>query len=249
MVNRSTIAVVLVVVTVLAGCSGILGDEGPGSPEEFEYADGYDAEGVTDGNAAAASYRQALTNKSSYTVTYRQNITGGGTNVTYEVTYRVDVEGEQAYHSVEVPSEEYLREDYFSNGTHASREVNDGDEQSASGDGEFPAEQLTGVDVVARLLSNETDYETSVAERDGTHVVVYETEGAENAAEVFAMDPANVSSFRAEFAVDSEGVVRDASYEIVYVGENDTEQTVTLEFEVRDVGSTSVQRPDWVNEA
>lgn len=251
MVNRSTVALSLVVVVALfAGCSGLIGEGGgPSSPEEFEYADGYAADGVTSGDAAARSHRQALANKSSFTVDYWQNVTGNGTDLSYQVEYRVDVDGQQAYHSVEAPSEDYLREDYFTKDRHHRRLVQSGSEQTASGNSSFTPGQLTGVDAVAPLLSNGTDYETSVAERGGTSVVVYETSGAKNAAKSFNIDQGNVSSFSAELAVDSEGVVREGSYELVYVGANGTDQTVTLNFEVRDVGSTSVERPSWVNES
>lgn len=251
MVNRSTVAVSLVVVALLAGCSGLIGGGagGPDSPEEFEYADGFAADGITDGEAAARSYRHALTNESSFTVAYQQNVSGDGEDFAYDVVYSVDVENEEAYHSVDAPSEDYLREDYFGNDRHHTRLVRGGDEQTSSGNGTFTPEQLTGVEAVGRLLSNETDYETSVAERDGTPVVVYETGGAENAGEVFEIEPENVSSFGAEFAVDSEGVVRDASYELVYTGGDGTEQSVTLDFEVRDVDATSVERPEWADEA
>lgn len=250
MVTRSTVVASLVVVVLLAGCSGLVGDAGgPDSPEEFEHAEGFSADGVEDGEAAARSYREALTNRSSFTVVYHHDVTSDGEVVTYEVVYSVDVDGEAAYHSVEVPSEDYLREDYFGDDRQFTRVDRGGDEQTASGDSEFAPEQLTGVEAVSRLLSNETDYGTSVADRDGTPVVVYETGGEENASAVFAIEPENVSSFDAEFAVDADGLVRDASYELVYAGENGTEQTVTLDFEVRDVGETTVERPEWADEA
>lgn len=252
MVNRSTVAVALVAVALLAGCSGLIGGGdagGPESPEDFEYADGFSADGITDGEAAARSYRHALTNRSSFTVFYEQNISGDGEDFAYDVVYRVDVENGEAYHSVDAPSLEYRQEEYHGDDRKVVREVESGNEQVNVVDSEFAPGQLTGLEAVARLLSNGTDYETSVADRDGTSVVVYETDGADDAAAVFDVEPGNVSSFDAEFAVDAEGVVRDASYELVYAGGDGTEQTVTLEFEVRDVDGTTVERPEWADEA
>lgn len=241
----------LVVVALFAGCSAIVGDDasGPESPDEFEYADGYDADGVTDGDAAARSYRHALTNRSSYTVAYEQNVTGPDTDLSYDVVYRVDVEGEEAYHSVDAPSLEYDLEEYHGSDRKVVREVQSGEEQVNEVDGEFSADRLTGLSAVERLLSNETDYETSVAERDGTPVVVYETEGAANAATVFGVDEGNVTSFSASFAVDSDGIVRSVSYELETASQNGEDLTVTLEFEVRDLDETSIDRPAWADDA
>ena len=58
----------------------------------------------------------------------------------------------------------------------------------------------------------------------------------------------DVSAFSATFAVDSEGVIHSASYDITYTTKGE-EQTVTMEFELSDLGETSVERPDWADEA
>lgn len=250
MANRSAIAVVLVVVVLLAGCSALVGDGagGPDSPEEFEYADGYDADGVTNDSEAVRSYRHALTNRSSFTTVYDQNVTGQETNLTYEVRYEVDVDGEQAYHRVDAPSLEFEREEYYGNDTKYTRLVRSGNEQTTSTDVAFTPGNFTGIDAVERMLSNDTDFETSLEERDGTPVVVYETEGAANAVTMFSLVEENVTSFRASFAVDSEGIVRTASYDLEYTSNSGEELTITLDFEVRDLDATTVDRPGWVDD-
>lgn len=250
MANRSAIAVALVAVVLLAGCSAIVGDDpsGPDSPDEFEYADGYDADGVTNDSAAIRSYQHALTNRSSFTTVYDQNVTGQETNLSYEVRYEVDVDREQAYHRVEAPSLEFEREEYYGDDTKYTRLVNAGDEQTTSSDVAFTPGNFTGIDAVERMLSNDTDFETSVEERDGTPVVVYETEGPANAATMFDLVEENVTSFSASFAVDSEGVVRTASYDLEYTSEGGEELTITLDFEVRDIDATTVDRPGWVDD-
>lgn len=250
MVSRSTIALSLVAVVLLTGCSGLIGDggtAGPDSPDEFEYADGFAADGITDGENATESYRQALANVNSFTVDYQQNLSGGDSDVAYDVSYRVDVEGEQALHRVAVPSQDYEVESYYGTDQQVTREVSSGQEQVSAQDGSFNLENLNGVDAIAPLFSNTTDYETSVDERHGTSVVVYETSGAENAEAAFGVDAGNVSTFSAQFSVDSEGLVHHASYELTYTGSNGQEQTLTLTFEVVDVDGTSIERPEWVN--
>lgn len=253
MVSRSTIAVTLVVVlAMLGGCSGLLGDGGTGSadsPDEFDYANGYDADGVTDGERAAESYRQALSNKSSYTVNYQQNLSGADANVKYDVVYRVDVDGERAYQRVEMPDQNYEVESFQESGQRVVRESNAGNEDIATEDVSFDLKNLTGSGLFSQLLTESADYNTSVAERDGTSVVVYETNGNESARNILDLGNRTPTAFSASFAVDSEGLVRTASYDLTYRNENGQEQTITLAFELTDVDDTSVERPDWADEA
>lgn len=249
MVSRSTVAVSLVIVVALfAGCSGLVGDGGADSPDEFDYADGFSADGVTDTEAAANSYRQALANTSSYTIDYQQNISGPDSTLAYDVGYRVDVEGERAYHRVDVPAQNYEAEAYYGSDQVVTREVESGEETIRTQPGGFDLDNLTGGNAISPLLSNTTAYETSVEERGGTSVVVYEMSGTENAGEIFQIGEQNVTSFSASLAVDSDGLVRTANYDLTYV-EGGEEQTVTLTFELVDVDSTTVERPDWVDQA
>lgn len=250
MVSRSTIAASLVVVVLLAGCSGLVGDGGTGSassPDEFEYADGFSADGVSDG--AVDSYRNALANTSSYTVDYQQNLSGNGSEMAYDIEYRVDGDGEEAVHRFASPSQNYEAETYYGSDGHVTRQVSGDQEEFTSGEESFQQADLTGARAVEPLLANTTAYDTSVAERDGTEVVVYETSGAENAEAVFGVDQSNVTDFSAEFSVDSAGVVHDASYDVTYLDPDGNEQTLTLSFEVTAVDDTSVDRPAWADEA
>ena len=250
MVSRSTIAATLVVVVLLAGCSGLVGDGGTGSassPDEFEYADGFSADGVSDG--AVDTYRNALANTSSYTVDYQQNLSGSDTEMAYDIEYRVDRDGEQAVHRFASPSQEYEAETYYASDGHVTRQVTGDQEQVSAGEESFQQADLTGARAIEPLLTNTTAYDTSVAERDGTEVVVYETSGAESAESVFGVDRSNVSDFSAEFSVDSDGVVHHASYDITYIDAEGNEQTLTMSFAVSAVDETSVERPAWADEA
>jgi hypothetical protein len=249
MVSRSTIAASLVVVlALLAGCSGLVGDGGPQSPEDVDLAAGYAADGVTDGDRAAESYRQALGETHNYTVDYRQNLSGAGQTTTLDGEYRVDVDGERAYHRFGASARNVVREDYFADGRQYTRQSRNGRSDVASGDREFVQANYTGATILDPLLSNETDYETSLDERDGTTVVVYETRGAENAAAVFEVDASNVSAYNRSFAVDAAGLVHEASYDLTYVDGNGDEQRVTMTFDLRAVDDTAVERPEWATE-
>lgn len=250
MVSRSTIAVALVVaMAMLGGCSGILGDGSANSPDEFDYADGFNADGINDSEQAAETYRQALSNKSNYTATIQQNFSGGDINLAYERINRVDIDDEHAYQRTEFLDESLQQEVYHGSERRVTRQSNATQEEVVAEDTDFRLDDLTGRGVLSQLLSESAEFKTSVEERDGASVVRYEASGNESATEMYNFNEETPTSFSASLAVDSEGVVRSASYDLTYENANGQEQTVTLNFEVTDINDTSVERPDWAEDA
>jgi len=266
MVKRSTLAVSLVVVLVLlSGCSAVLDDGGngngagngdatdaPDSPEEFEYADGFGPDGVTDGQQAVETYQSALEARGSYTGTYSYDGRASDGNTSVDVENRVDFESQQGYQRFDIDSPEYSgwMESYYEDDTRYRRSEIDGERSNVSVDEQnFTTAELTSTDPLRALLLNVSAYETSTEQRDGTTVAVYEASGTEGVDSFYNIDEsADISAFSATFAVDSEGLVRSATYDITYTNEGE-EQTVTMEFELTGLGETSVERPDWVDEA
>jgi hypothetical protein len=251
--SRSTLALsVVVVVVLLAGCSGLLGDGGgTDDPEEFAYADGFSAEGVTDGDQAIESHEQALKDRGNYTGTYRYDILSGGNETVVEVDYRVDFQEERGYQRfhAEGNGSAGTRELYYQDGRRYQRTLVDDEQvQASANDQPFPADDLTADEAIQPLLNNASDYETSVDRRHGTDVVVYETTDIGEASDLYSVeDPENVSDFSAQFAVDSTGLVHTAEYEITYVTDGE-EQTLSMSFELSQLGETTVERPEWTND-
>ena len=121
MVKRSTLAVSLVVVLVLlSGCSAVLdggsgdgngaGTEAPDSAEEFDYADGFGPNGITDGQQALESYQSAVEARGSYASTYGFDVRANDGNTSLDVENRVDVENQQGYQRVDIDFPEYAGE-------------------------------------------------------------------------------------------------------------------------------------------
>ena len=263
MVKRSTLAVSLVVVLVLlSGCSAVLdggngdgtgaGTEAPDSAEEFDYADGFGPNGITDGQQALESYQSAVEARGSYASTHGFDVRANDGNTSFDVENRVDFENQQGYQRVDVDSPAYSGwvESYYEDDTRYQRSEVGGERSSVSVDEQnFTTAELTSTDPIRPLLSNVSSYEVSVEQRDGTTVAVYERSGTEGIDSFYNIDEStDVSAFSATFAVDSEGVIHSASYDITYTTEGE-EQTVTMEFELSDLGETSVERPDWADEA
>lgn len=265
MVKRLTLAVSLVVVLfLLSGCSAVLdggngsgagsGDatDAPDGPEGFEYADGFGPDGVTDGQQAIETHQSALKARGSYTGTYSYDGRASNGNTSVDVENRVDFESQQGYQRYDVDSPGYSGwgESYYEDDTQYRRSEINGERSGVSVEEQnFTTAELTSTNPIRALLLNVSAYETSVEQRDGTTVAVYEASGTEGVGSFYGVnESANVSAFSATFAVDSEGLVRSATYEITYTDKGE-EQTVTMEFELTGLGETSVERPDWVDEA
>lgn len=264
MVSRSTLTVVLAVFVLLSGCSGLVGngdngtetgtptDELPDDPSEFDYAAGFGAEGVTNGTTALETYNDAVQAQGSYTGQYGYVVEAGGNETDVDVEYRVDFEAEQAYQQlvVESPDVNATLETYYEDDKRYSLAEYQGEQGDVGVQNEtFPPEQLTAAEVVQPLLLNASDYDASVERRNGQQVVVYQTTDIDDASGVLGVqDPDNVSNFEATLVVDSEGLIHSVNYEVDYVFDGE-ERSVTFEFELSNLGETSVERPDWADQA
>lgn len=263
MVERSTLAVSLVVVLMLfSGCSAVLDGGGngngnatdggsPSDPAEFEYADGYGPDGVTDGSAAVESHQSALVARGNFTGTFTYDVEADNETTVVSVENRVDFESEEGYQRVDVetPQSTSVVETYSASDTRYRRSQFNNESSIQTQNRSFVAENATALDPIRPLLLNVSSYDSSVGERNGTTVVVYEKGSNEGVDSFYGIqDSANISSFSGTFAVDSEGVVRSADYEITYtVGGQ--QRTLSVEYSLSAFGETSVERPGWVDDA
>lgn len=261
MVSRATLTVLLAVFVLLSGCSGLVGDSGengtpteelPDDPEEFDYAAGFGANGVTDGETALETYNDAVQAQGNYTSEYGYvvNTNDGETDV--DVQYRVDFEAEQATQQavIESPDVNATVDTYYEDDTRYTRAEYEGERGDVGVENEtFPPEQLTASEAVQPLLLNASEYDATVERQDGEQVVVYETTDIDNAAGVLGVEnPDSVSNFEATFVVDSEGLIHSASLQLDFVVDGN-ERSTTMEFELTDIGETTVERPDWADES
>ena len=262
--TRSALAMSLLVVCVLlAGCSTLL-DDGNGdgasvggtadsTPDAstFDYADGFGPDGVVDGSAAVESHRSGLIAAGSYATAFNYTLdTAGGTQV-FDVEGQVDFDATRARQQVvfDQPDAESTVEIYRTDDTLYRRTETENDTSFQRREQAFNAGNLTALDPVRPLLLNISDYEASVGERDGATVVVYEKDSSEGVDSFYGIDDsANITSFSGRLAVDTDGVVRSASYQLGYVV-NGEERTLTVEYTVSAVGETSVSEPDWTDRA
>jgi osmotically-inducible protein OsmY len=257
MVSRSTLVISVVAVVLLAGCSGLVGNGGngtpaPESPSEFEYADGFSSDGITDGQAAVESYDTAVRAQGNYTGSYQYTVDGEDGETVVSGEYRVDFEDEQALRIVEVnaTSANGTSESYYGDGQQYNRSSYNGQYGDVSSSNRtFPGADLTASEAIEPFLLNASAYETTLEQRDGESVVVYETTDLGNAGSFLGVDSAeNVTAFDAQFVVDGDGLIHTAGYELTYIADGN-ERTVDMTFEVTSIGETTVERPSWADEA
>ncbi|WP_336133333.1 DUF7537 family lipoprotein [Natronomonas amylolytica] len=260
MVSRATVTVLLAVFVLLSGCSGLVGGDGNGTPTEelpedpeaFDYAAGFGADGVTDGETALETYNDAVQTQGNYTGEYGYVVTTNDGETDVDVEYRVDFEAERADQQavIESPDVNATVDTYYEGDTRYTRAEYEGEQGNVGVENEsFPPEQLTASEAIAPLLLNATEYDATVERRGGEPVVVYETTDIGDAAGIVGVEnPDSVSNFEATFVVDSEGLIHSATLQLDFVVDGN-ERSTTMEFELTDVGETTVERPGWADEA
>jgi hypothetical protein len=250
----------LAVFVLLSGCSGLVGggDNGTGTeglPEDasaFDYADGFSADGIEDREAAVETYNDAVQAHGNYTGTYGYGAESGEGETNVDVEYRVDFETERAYQHavVESPRVNATLETYYAKDKRYSLAEYEGQQGDVGVENRtFPPERLTASEAIEPLLLNASSYNASVERRNGEPVVVYRTTDIGSANGVLGVENSDsVVDFEATFAVDDEGLIHSASYRLDFEVDGN-ERTATMEFELTDIGSTTVEEPDWVGEA
>ena len=254
MARRSTVAVALVVVlALLAGCSAVLdggNGVGEGDPSSFDYADGYGPDGVTDGQAAVRSHQSGVVDRGSYTGSYTYTYDTDEGTTDFEVEHRLDFEAEQGLQRADVtsPDQEAVITIYRDSDTRYRRSEFNNQTSVNTANDSFDATNLTATDPVRPLLVNASAYESSTAERNGDAVVVYETNETDGVEAFDVNVSATLTDFSATVAVDGDGVVRSASYEVSYEVDGD-DRELSVEYELSGFGETAVERPAWVEDA
>ena len=114
------------------------------------------------------------------------------------------------------------------------------------------AKQMTGGDQVERWLSTVNFSVVGVEQVDGQSFTRLEAEGPDSHAKLNeglnTWNDSDYESMRTTMLIDDEGIVRELRYEIV-VNTSGEAATSTMTIRWTDVGSTTVQEPNWLDEA
>jgi hypothetical protein len=231
----------------LAGCSGALsgatGDDA--TLEDVSYPDGVSENG-TNVSALAAGHTAALEN-SSFTLSIEstQNTSMGNQSVRMAAAMTAD------------------RDRLHANITSASRDISvyateEKQFRRVVADGEssyrvtertpeamqFVPPSYSGARYVEQFGSMANFTPTEVREVDGTTLVALEA----NESDVDVSGDVNVTDYDATILVDERGAIHRISVE-AETTQNDQSARIAFSMEISDVGETSVEEPNWLDEA
>lgn len=246
---------------VLSGCGGLLGDgggSGPGTPTLTDPArqvdDGDLPPGLNttvrgnattvvleDASALLAAHETAVAENGARTRTVTNTSIAGAGNATVTTTRGAD--GTFGLEYTTTFQRGTIGLDLYSNGsvTH---------QRQSAGTVTVYSRFLTGF-YRTRLNSTSSlrqyvaigDFELTAVESDGERLTLT-AEGLGNYSDPALPDPANVSSYEAEFVVDGDGLIRSLTAELV-VNASGREITSSVEYALETASVDSVEEPAW----
>lgn len=253
MKSRSKLVLAVVLVIGLAGCSG-LSPFGSGSA----YPDGYNESEITDPETAAEQHSEALSEYDSYT--HELNATYPDQDATMNLTVQIDEANKQASMDTKLDreDEEVMRIEMYQDGntTYEKTEMalfgtvyNTTDESFAS----FEGNQTNTTDI-DDWFANASFEEADTVTRDDETLYRYnatdvdDPEAFENLAIAEGETIDSIESFNTTVLVNKEGLIRSLGFDmtVTYLGET---QDISAEIRITDLDSTTVEEPDWLEEA
>lgn len=254
--RRHVATLVLALLLVVSGCSGLFGGGAtptpspqPATPTDapFTYPSGYSESGVTDAAAAKSAHTDGILSYDSFTFGLTADIGTPNRTVQVDVSWRIDKANDRAL--LRRSSGDAGEVQYYENDTvYVRTDLPDSDKtfyNSTRRSLQF--EDVTGSHFVGPLLKNVTYGSATTVERNGEQLARYESEGLTGRTS-FLRDPANVTSFSAELLVDTDGVIRRVQYQAT-IDRPGGERTLDVSIEVTGLGATTVDRPDWFDRA
>lgn len=267
--RRASIAVALAAMLLLAGCSlGGLGgspatdDESPtatGTPTPsatpaFSAPAGYDEGGVTNISAAIDAHRNTLLASSGFSVSYDAVVNSSEQTTTVRYDQRVETGTEEALRETNVSSGDVAGSvaRYYANDTVyvQSRQPGATETSYNNRSKSYSPSSFAGTQLVRPALTDVSYGSSEVVTDGGSRAVVYSDATLDAADSLLGknVDIENVTAFSATLTVGENGIVRKLTYTATVQSGGD-ERTVEVTVRTYDVGSTTVDRPDWVSQA
>lgn len=252
---------VVAMMMLVAGCGGLVGDDGDTEPEIDEEIpeDGAHPDSAVD-ETTVDTHKEALEDAGSFEATQSVETAVDGEvseQMSFETTFAIDMVNNQSLQSESSPEmtiERYTEGDttYQMLDRGGQTEVDSasapyGDEMGAIQP--VNTENAMGGDLVS--LDNANYQETGTETIDGVEVTVYESDtdaAADALQEQMDQDPnsnAEITGFTATVKIDSDGVIRYQEM-VLSVTQNGEDIEQTVSHEVTAVGDTVVDEPEWV---
>lgn len=255
--RRVALPVLLASLLVLAGCSGVSQLSSPDEPTEDELPPGVSQNGVENASALVSAHTAAL-NESGYA--YRLGLQGtvnvtvdNETSTQYETnltqTVRAEDGGRPAFVTAEVQSVQSEQNQsqavayWWNDTTTLARVSAGGGTQYAAFDQRPDQGQLYAPDEqYLQQVVGSSNFSVSGVDRSGEETLITLTATEANAS------MQGVTSYNATLVVDSEGRIHSATQHAVVESAQGT-QTVDLRYELTETSVSTVDQPEWADEA
>lgn len=260
MKHRSIASLTVALLLVLSGCAGLFSDGAtPSGPDDgngtaspagqgFTYPAGYSATGITDSQAAVRSHTKNLLSYGSFTAKYRATIETPNQTVRVNVTQAVDTTERRALWTTTIGPRQ--RVEYYANGTVYIRVDTGRNTSYSSRLKELNLERVTARQFIRPVIANVTYGGATMVKRDGERMARYKSTKLTATTGLFGnnITMADVSDFSATLLVSSNGVVRHAEYGAT-IQRQSGPRTLSVVIDVSALNTTTVVRPNWVDEA
>lgn len=259
----------LVLMVVIAGCSGLnpLGSGDPPSDEKTEtdrktktsevtYPAGFSPEGVTDPEKAAQNHNKKLSEHDSFTQNVELNTVISGVEASGKALRKADVKNKHSHvvHDVKVLGQTFRHyESYQSEGTeYTMNQSSGGDVTYNVSERPFNLNDTRESTEIRDRLESANFGKAKEIRRDGKTVLRYKAKNTSNA-DPFIIDDSvsnpTVSDFNATLFVAQNGIIQEFRYSITYSSDEMDQQTDSVTYKTTNLDSTTVEKPDWVDEA
>ena len=247
--------VLLCLLTLLAGCSGVPG-LGDGS-------EGYGEGETLNTSALAADHASNLREAGSFTVVLSQHTTTGeGTTAEQHQRVAVDLDANRTLLTISSARSNGNRsvsngQTVYGTGEVTYVRLGEGEEArynriNGSGGPMSPAltgEQFVSLNTTSSLTTATNWTRNGSTTRDGETLTRFDATGNESVADaVFAASDVTVTGYDATMLVTEDGTVRRTSY-VLDAEAGGRAVTQRVDVRITDVGNTTVEAPDWLGEA
>lgn len=256
---RQTAALCCIALVLLAGCSGLPGVGGGGGAAYTA------ADEPLNTSALQGDHTENLREAGSFTVTLNGTSTVGNDTSTQQTVVRADLEANRTYQSSQVDqrlagqSSGVASELYVEDGTGYARFVLGTGNQSQAqyqtvdlsqlpAGSSAPSEQFLTLDQYFAITEGANWTQEGTESFRGTTVTRYTIEDDYNGSALTGGSGANVTDFGATLLVTADGTVRSFGFDATVEQQGRT-VNVSNTLVVTDVGSTTVEEPEWLDEA
>lgn len=232
--------------------------EGEGDPATLadldgsDYPTGVDREGVTDGEALARAHNRSLDGR-SYEMTFAVNRTivqeDSSRTIPAVQTALVDGEGTVLVTYDRGGRSSFERTVWANRSVGYSRLDAGGGVRFGRANADRIARNTSGFRPLGGLLAAGNFTPVELAERDGTTAVVLRADEAGPNAPAQLGSVRSVSAFSGRAVVGTDGVIYELHVEVEFVDARGDDGRAVFDFSIEGLGSTAVDRPDWVSRA